>query len=316
MSPIELTVNLDLPAKERWLFLEEYRNEITELLDCYLNDLRGNEIIFLGIGMYKTAFISQEYLDEIECIASFTPFSANEVLIANLYYDILKMYFGCSAFAHSTPNGIFHARNLDWHTQNNVLSKYSKIFSFTKGGKTIFKTAGWCGFVGALSGIRLDGFSVTLNAVLSHDKPELAYPISFLLRDVLSNCSSYSEAKLTLEQTTIASDCLLLLSGQNREEIAVIERTPTRFATRTSEKGYIAVTNDYKSLENNSEEQNVLQATSCGRYNRVLELLAQKRPSYLEECLRILQDDQIKMSITVQQMVFNNGTGDIKLIKT
>ena len=61
---------------------------------------------------------------------------------------------------------------------------------------------------------------------------------------------------------------------------------------------------------------NVLQETSCRRHDRAEELLLTKFPSTTEECFTILQDENVMMDMTVQQMVFNNYTGEFKLIKT
>lgn len=313
---VEHIINLDLPVNERWSFLIDYKSEINELLQYYLNDFEGGEFIFESIGEYKKQIISEEYLEEIDFISSISNFTPDQVLIANLYYDVLKFYFGCTAFAIENNGQILHSRNLDWWTENNILSDYSKIFSYQRNGKTIYKTVGWVGFVGALSGTNPGKFSLTLNAVLSNDSPEIALPVSFLLRDILNTADSFEEAKEKLEQTTIASDCLVLLSGTRTNEMVVIERTPTRFATRTTENKYITVTNDYKKLENNKTEESVLQSTSCGRYNRTQELLEKQYPTGIEECFDILKDENVMMGITVQQMVFNNETGEIKLIKT
>lgn len=316
MEQQEHIVNLDLAPEERWCFLADYRKEVDELLECYLNDFTGAEVIFDTIGAYKTEFVSKELLSEIDSIASHSKFSANEVLIANLYYDILKSNFGCTAFAVATDNGVFHARNLDWHTYNNLLSRHSMVFDFQKQGQTIFKTVGWPGFVGTLSGTRLGKFSVTLNAVSSADSAEIAMPISFLLRSVLATAETFKEAQNILENSPIASDCLLLLSGTDAEDLVVIERTPTRFATRKASNGHIAVTNDYKKLQNTLSDGGELRATSCGRYDRALKLLSQQVPDDYDKCLKILKDESVMMGITVQQMVFNNSTGEITLVKT
>jgi acid ceramidase/N-acylethanolamine-hydrolysing acid amidase len=313
---IEHIINLDLPVNERWGFLVDYKTEINELLQYYLNDFEGGEFIFESIGAYKKEIISEEYLEEIEFISSISIFSADEVLIANLYYDVLKFYFGCTAFAVENNGNVLHSRNLDWWTENNILSDYSKVFLYQKNGKTVYKTVGWVGFVGALSGTKPGKFSLTLNAVLSNDSPEIALPVSFLLRDILNTADSFEAAKEKLEQTTIASDCLILLSGTKANEMVVIERTPTRFASRTTEGKFITVTNDYKKLENNTTEESVLQSTSCVRYNRTQELLEKQIPIDFVKCFDILKDDNVMMGITVQQMVFNNETGEVKLIKT
>lgn len=312
----ENIINLDLPVNERWSFLIDYKSEINELFQNYLKDFEGGEYIFESIGEYKKQIISKEYLEEIEFISSISNFSPDQVLIANLYYDVLKFYFGCTAFAVETNGNILHSRNLDWWTENNILSDYSKIFIYQKNGITIYKTVGWVGFVGALSGTKPGKFSLTLNAVFSKDKPEIALPVSFLLRDILNNADSFDEAKVKLEQTTIASDCLILLSGTQPNQMVVVERTPTRFATRTTESNFITVTNDYKKLENNNKEESVLQSTSCDRFNRTQELLENQIPTDYENCFNILKDERVMMGITVQQMVFNNKTGEIKLIKT
>jgi acid ceramidase/N-acylethanolamine-hydrolysing acid amidase len=316
MKQEEYIVNLDLPAEERWHFLVDYKEEVNDLLQCYLDDFKGSEFIFEGISEYKKAIISQEYLKEIEFIASISKFSADEVLIANLYYDVLKFYFGCTAFAFEKNGKVMHSRNLDWSTKNNLLSKHSKVFDFQRSGKTIFKTIGWVGFIGALSGIKPHKFSLTLNAVLSNDSPEIATPISFLLRDILTSANTFKEAKQALESITIASDCLILLSGTKANEIVVIERTPKRFSTREATNNFIVVTNDYKQLENNTTEESLLQATSCDRFDRTTALLNEKKPKNLDECIEILKDEKVMMKITVQQMVFDNNTGEIKLIKT
>jgi len=313
---IEHIINLDLPVNERWAFLIDYKSEINELLQYYLNDFEGGEFIFESIGEYKKEIISEDYLEEIEFISSISIFTPDQVLIANLYYDVLKFYFGCTAFVVENNGRILHSRNLDWWTENNILSDYSKVFLYQKNGKTVFKTVGWVGFVGALSGTKPRKFSLTLNAVLSKDSPEIALPVSFLLRDILNTAESFEEAKEKLEQTTIASDCLILLSGTKASEMVVIERTPTRFATRTTEGSFITVTNDYKKLENNTTEESLLQSTSCGRFNRTQELLEKQIPNDYAKCFDILKDENVMMGITVQQMVFINETGEIKLIKT
>ncbi len=306
-------VNLDLPADQRWLFLVDHKDEINELLQCYLDDFEGADFIFENIGEYKRSLISKEYLEEIEFIASISNFTSDQVLIANLYYDVLKFYFGCTAFAVESEEGILHARNLDWHTKNDLLSRCTKVFDFHRNGESVFRTIGWPGFIGALSGAKPGKFSLTLNAVLSNDSPEFAPPVSFLLRDILDSSTSFEEAKLRLEQTVIACDCLVLLSGVKSNEMVVIERTPTRSATRKAENGFIAVTNDFKQLENNLTGESMLQLTSCGRYERAQELINDKSPSSLTDCLKVLMDEKIMMGITVQQMVFNNRTGEMKV---
>ena len=317
MYVVENIVNLDLPPEQRWQFLAECRFEMDELLQYYLNDFEEIEYIQEAIKHYRAAVISEEINREVEYISSISKFSSDEIMIANLYYDILKFYFGCTGIALYNRETVFHARNLDWHTENNLLAKHTQVFNFQKSGQTIFKTVGWPGFVGALSGTKPGKFSVSLNAILSDDQPEIAYPVSFLIRDVLNTQESFETAKSVLSQTEIVGDCLLLLSGVAKDELVVIERTPKRFEIREAVNNRIVVTNDYRKLEQStvSNTNSILQETSCTRYDRSLELLNLKAPSSNQDCLQILSDENIKMGITVQQMAFNNITGELEVRK-
>ncbi|MBL0742040.1 C45 family autoproteolytic acyltransferase/hydolase [Chryseolinea lacunae] len=307
---VEHIVDLDLPVETRWSFLKTFRAPMGELMQCYLKDFEDAGYLYDVIDAYKLAAIPEHYREEISFIASLIDLKENEVLLANLYYDILKFYFGCTAFAVNNGSTTYHCRNLDWHTENNLLGQHTMVFDFHKNGKTLYKTIGWPGFVGALSGTKPGKFSLTLNAVLSNDKPEMAYPVSFLLRDVLTSANSFSEARQMLMTTTIVCDCLILLSGIGVDERVVIERTPTRSALREAHEKFIAVTNDYKKLEN-GEAENILRATSCSRYDRALEMLRHEMPQDATACLSILKDEDVQMQITVQQMIFDNHTGDI-----
>ena len=305
-------VNLDLSPEERWLFLRGFKSEMNELFAFYLKDLSGIDFIYELIPTYRDAFISEEYSKEIATIAAIAGFSDEDILVANLYYDILKSYFGCTAFSVDNGEHLFHARNLDWHTENNMLSKYTSIFDFRKGGKTLFKSVGWKGFIGVLSGMNPKKFSITLNAILSDDPSEIAYPISLYIRDVLTKAENYEEAQKMLETKNIASDCLLLLSGMATNKFAVIERTPTRFATRKTNANSIIVTNDYKILEQSGvKSDNLLAQTSCSRFDQTNKLLNLQKVQSMTDCLGILKDDKVQMGITVQQMIFDNRTGNI-----
>lgn len=305
------TVNLDLPPDQRWSFLKNHISEINDLLDYYLNDLQDVMPFMSLIKEYRDTYISIAHQEEMAFISSISKFNAEEVLMANLYYDILKLYFGCTAFAYFSKGQIFHARNLDWHTDNALLSRHSLIFDFHKNNKSVFKSIGWPGFIGVLSGTKTNCFSVTLNAVLSDDPPSIAYPISFLIRDVLTEEHSFQGALKRLADTPILCDCLLLLSGIKESEMVVVERSPKRSVIRDSDTNYIVVTNDYKKAEivSVSSGDSILHQTSCGRYDQASHLLSQKGINKLSDCMDILKDPKVIMNITVQQMVFNNHTG-------
>ena len=308
-----IKINLEEEPSKRWNFLELYKKEVNSLIKYYLDDLTDAGIFEEYIDTYKELFISESYKREIKAISSFTSFSENKILITNLYYDALKFVFGCTAFSVSNTKEKLHARNLDWWSENNMLAKHTKIFDFVKENMIVYSLVSWPGFVGALSGVKKGAFSITLNAVLSNEAPQFAIPITFLIRDVLENASDFNEAVQILSETPIASDCLLMVIGCEENESVVIERTPTKFSIRQPEDDVLIVTNEYLSLSENKITNDTLQITASGRYNRVKKLLDIKNLEQTEDYFEVLSDKEVKMDMTVQQMVFNPKTGEVYL---
>ncbi len=309
----EIKINLDLPPAERWNFLQSYPREADVLIGYYLKDLGDVSFFRDAIDYYKSTFVPNEYLEEIRSISAFSHYSENDILITNLYYDALKFVFGCTAFSVQTGRQKFHARNLDWWTENDALKKHTKIFHFTRNGQTVYSAVSWIGFVGILSGMKPGKFSITLNAVSSTEKPNLAPPVTLLIREVLEKAESFEQALQMLSQTEIASDCLLMLVGANPDEQVVIERTPRKFALRYSKENFLVVTNDYRQFSNDVKMGDVIQETSCGRFDRTTALLTSQLPANTQECLAILSDANVKMGITVQQMVFDLSSQTITI---
>jgi acid ceramidase len=257
-----------------------------------------------------------DHWQELESLARQLELPVSKAVLCNLYYDLFKFAwsrpFACTAFAVETSDGILHARNLDWWTENSALSRYTTVTRFLNAQAGDFSTVGWPGFTGVFSGVAPGRFAVTLNAVLSLEPARLATPITFLLRTALEDCLSFEAALKVLSGTPIPCDCLLLLTGIRQGELAVIERTPSRHAIRRSNSGYIGVTNSYQALDATAGagSQSELLGTACSRLERVGELVSRTRPGDAKDCLRYLADPAVQMPITVQQMVFNTSTGE------
>jgi len=307
----EIYINLDLPPSDRWHFLKNHIAEIDVMIGYYLQDLGDVSFFQDAIDYYKVAFVQKEYLEEIKSLASLSRFSENEILITNLYYDALKFVFGCTAFAIQNQGQSLHARNLDWWTENNALKKHTKIFHFTRNNQILYSAVSWIGFIGILSGMKPGKFSVTLNAVSSTEAPHLAPPVTFLIRETLEKAESYAEACRMLSETEIASDCLLMLVGTEPGERIVIERTPRHYAHRHPKDDILIVTNNYRTFTSDVKTGDVLQQSSCGRFEQTETLLKTTQPRHEEACFTVLSHPNVKMGITVQQMVFNLTTNTI-----
>ena len=164
-------VDLDKPPEERWRGIEAHKQAAEDLLSYYVRDLGGLDQFGDLLMEYRDAYVPPQYAREMRALAELLGRPEPEVLLSNLYYDALKHILGCTAFAVDTDDGPLHARNLDWGTVNEMLSKHTLLVEYARSGKQHFVVAGWPGYAGALSGVAPGRFAVTLNAVLSDDPP-------------------------------------------------------------------------------------------------------------------------------------------------
>lgn len=302
-----MNVDLAVAPPVRWKLDPDRANEARQLLELYQRDLGLPASLVASIAR---PHLRADYWAEMEGLAARAGVAADAVVAGNLYYDALKAVLGCTAFAVDTPDGPLHARNLDWWTENEMLRRYTMVTRFAGAPAGEFTTVGWPGLVGVFSGIAPGRFAVTLNAVSSDERLEPACPIVFLLRQILEEAPDFTSALNALRTTTVASDSLLLLTGVRPGEMAVIERTPLRAEIRFAENGRIFVTNGYRALRTGVRDSGSrLEATACGRHERIAALVETAPPSGAESCFACLDDDSVRMEITVQQMVFQASTG-------
>ena len=316
----EIDVDLTLPPDRRWEALAAWGEGARALLRFYVRDIGGLESFAPILASYRDAFVEPEYVEEMRGVARVLDAPEEEVVLANLYYDAMKLVlssngFGCTGFAIDTPSGPLHARSLDWTTAENLLATETLVTNFRRGNSApLYRTVGWPGFIGCFSGLAPGRFGVTLNAVLSDDPPELAAPIALVLRRVLETAPTYADAVAALRDTPIASDALLLVTGSRAGEMAVVERAPTRAAVRGGEAGLVVATNDYRALPSGARAGagGELAATACARYDRATVLARMREPS-ADWCVEILRDPGVIMGITVQHVVMSAATGELRV---
>jgi acid ceramidase len=292
------------------------RGQARLLLDQYIRDLGGLEPYRESVLAYRDTYLPAEYAAELTALAQLLGVAEEALLVGNLYYDLLKFVFGCTAFAVDTEQGPLHARNLDWWTEMGLLSQATLVVHFQGAAAGPFQVVSWPGFTGALSGLALGRFAITLNAVLSDEPPALALPITYLIRSVFETALTFAEAVERLASTEIVSDCLLLVTGIRPGEMVVIERTPTRAAFRYPTHGGLLVTNDYLALQSKTTSataEQPLQRTSCSRFERAALLLTRHIPHDAAACFSILADPAVCMNITVQQMVMSAAQGMLEV---
>jgi len=104
---------------------------------------------------------------------------------------------GCSAFAvwgKATKEGkLFHGRNFDWILSAG-LEDTAVLCLYEPEGFHRFASAGYAGVIGVLSGMNMEGISISQIGAITKDKSLRGLPLEFVLRRILEETSNLDEA--------------------------------------------------------------------------------------------------------------------------
>lgn len=151
----------------------------------------------------------------------------------------------------------------------------------------------WGGLIGIVSGMNMEGISVTLNAAKSSVPSGSATPVSLLAREVLQYAKNIDEAvKIIRERKTFVSESFLIGSANDNKAV-IVEKTPESFDVYDSHENYIVCTNHYQGSELINEKPNqdqMSQSASVYRYQRIMELLGRVDKNTPQETVAILRN--------------------------
>ncbi|GMS90722.1 hypothetical protein PENTCL1PPCAC_12897, partial [Pristionchus entomophagus] len=241
-------IDLDAPASGRFVQIaKDYTDSMNALIQVvkdlivpvYPNAVEFIDDIFGE--MHK--MLDQPYRDEIQGIADASGIPLGQIVMYNLIYEIIA---GCTSVVAADENGsLFHARNLDfglWIGWNPIghewelsraLSNNIVNIRWLRGGKVLYKSNNFAGFVGVYNGVKQGKFALTANARGGSDHPVMhwfagetpnAKWMTWLARETMENDNTYAEAKEHLMSTELLSNVYYILSGTKPDEACVISR--------------------------------------------------------------------------------------------
>jgi hypothetical protein len=184
------------------------------------------------------------YIADLEAIAAALGFPG--IWFLNGTYQ-----WGCTAVARDEDGVPWLARTLDWPFPG--LGRHLEIARM-RGAAGEFINVTWPGYAGTLTACAPGRFAAAINQAplwRRTRKPWLrpydlavnalrTWPIRFrppdhLLREVFETCRHYGEARHRLETVPVARPVIFTLTGCERGERCVIERTEEGFASRVEE---------------------------------------------------------------------------------
>jgi len=246
------TIDLDMPPHERWnVVAAKYKEKIVELIGVIKNLsmplFHGKLIGFVDkyVGGWDR-LMKQPYHNEIMGIANATGMNMGEIVLYNVFYELFTV---CTSIVAMNDTGhLHHARNLDfglfmgWNHETHNWQLWEKLreaiinVQWTRGGKPLYKSVNFAGYIGIYNGLKKDAFTITMNERFNINggwlgmiewlfglAPNVNF-VTFLVRETLEKATNYKEAMAMLLSEPIVAPAYFIVGGAKPYEGAVIAR--------------------------------------------------------------------------------------------
>ena len=226
------TVNLDLPAQDRWTHIVNLHKDdlikATGVIDQILgNGVLGNIITKTVSGLVRSGLFYQS--SEIIGIANTLEMSPGKIAMLQIFYEINTC---CTSVVTRLNNVPVCFRTMDWAMEE--LLPLSIEVDYQKNNETIFQATTWPGYIGVLTG-KNNGCTVSINYRRTNDSIlnnltralMMSWPIGSLVRHTLETVSDYTTAQNTLANSPLIAPCYITMSGVQPDEGCVLTRNRT-----------------------------------------------------------------------------------------
>lgn len=203
---------------------------------------------------------------------------------------------GCSSFAawndKSEDGSLILARNFDFYV-NDAFAE-NKIVAFIKPENgNPFMMVTWPGMIGAVSGMNLEGLTVTINASKSKIPLSAKTPISILTREILQHATTIEEAVAIAKKRKVFVSESIMVGSANDNKAILIEVSPEKMDVfEVANSNELICSNHFQgeAFQNDKRNQEqIANSHSEYRFERMQELLNQNpkmNPKIASEILR------------------------------
>lgn len=212
-------VSLDQSPETRW------NHVIIDNLEPLIRTMKHMESLipsgWISYGVEKMLTLSAHmglilYSKELYAISELTGIAVGKLIILQLYYELNAH---CTSILTDSKDGVCLTRTMDWELL--MLKDLTIEVEFVLNGKILFITTTWVGFLGVFTGMKSGAYAIALNYRRTNDSLFLnimktltyCWPSSFLIREVLTSCNTYSEAVNVLSNSDLIAPCYLTIAS-------------------------------------------------------------------------------------------------------
>jgi len=188
---------------------------------------------------------------------------------------------GCSSFAawgeKSEDGNLILGRNFDFYVNDAFAENKIVAFINPKEGHK-FMMVTWPGMIGAVSGMNLEGLTVTINASKSKIPLSAKTPISILTREILQHAKNIEEAiTIAKKRKVFVSESIMVGSAQDNKAV-LIEVSPREMDVYdVPNSNQLICSNHFQSDNLKNDKRNQLQIVNSHskyRFERMQELFS------------------------------------------
>lgn len=237
-------VNLDAAPVQRWQHvMADFKSQLPQCLEL-IDSLLGTSVV---ARLAETAFGwlttmgMMKYNEELRGIADSSNIPLGKIAMLQIAYEV---FASCTSIVVDlSTNGQmrpYHIRTMDWEMPQ--LAALTIEVDFVRAGQILFTATTWAGYVGVLTGMKPNAFSVSVNyrRTAEGDRNTMArniftnlsrgalgaWPVAFLIREVMESPEAYefSSAVAALQASSLMAPTYITVAGVTEGQGVTITR--------------------------------------------------------------------------------------------
>jgi len=249
-TPEAFTIDLDLPAEQRWIEVgtkmsQKMQNDMNVLMNTW-SWVPGGFMDYLLENVGDMAkHMDHNFVGEMRGLANASGLTLDDIVFFNVIYELSA---ACTSIVAQDKDGnVIHGRNADFGPYGGVdmktltwalteTMKHDVIdVTYTRNGQPLFKSTTFSGYIGSLTASKPGAFSMTANSryqfkdhwkgivewIMGDYSAQLLAPFT---RDVFEQCNDYKCAYDAFSQTRLVTPGFLILANGAAPEGAIITR--------------------------------------------------------------------------------------------